>query len=157
EPPMTGGLHDACTRFAKDRTTQQGLPRRRSSMPKCREPVWLGIAFVLAQISFTSAQDKSIVVASTPSTQDSGLFGYLLPIFKQKTGIAGRFWGQGTAKALDPARRGDADVLFVQAKEAEKKFMAEGLGVKRNPVMYNDFVIAGPKSAPAGIKGGRNA
>jgi tungstate transport system substrate-binding protein len=126
-------------------------------MPKCRRPLWLGIAFVLAQVSFASAQDKSIVVASTTSTQDSGLFEYLLPIFKQKTGITVRVLAQGTGQALDTARRGDADVVFVHAKEAEEKFIAEGFGVKRNSVMYNDFVIIGPKSDPAGIKGGRNA
>jgi len=103
------------------------------------------------------AQDKSIVVASTTSTQDSGLFEYLLPIFKQKTGITVRVLAQGTGQALDTARRGDADVVFVHAKEAEEKFVAEGFGVKRNSVMYNDFVIIGPKSDPAGIKGGRNA
>src|SRR6516164_2196025 len=109
---MTGGLHDACTRrydFAKERTTQRGLPRRRSSMPKCRRAPSLGIAFVLSQISFPSAPDKTIVVASTTSTQDSGLFEYLLPIFKQKTGITVRVLAQGTGQALDTARRGDAD------------------------------------------------
>ena len=103
------------------------------------------------------AQDKSIVVASTTSTQDSGLFEYLLPIFKEKTGITVKVLAQGTGQALDTARRGDADVVFVHAKEAEEKFIAEGFGVKRNSVMYNDFVIIGPKSDPAGIKGGRNA
>src|SRR5262249_50597255 len=91
------------------------------------------------------AQDKSIVVASTTSTQDSGLFEYLLPIFKEKTGITVKVLAQGTGQALDTARRGDADVVFVHAKEAEEKFIAEGFGVKRNSVMYNDFVIIGPK------------
>jgi len=99
------------------------------------------------------AQDKSIIVASTTSTQDSGLFEYLLPIFKQKTGIAVKVLAQGTGQALDTARRGDADVVFVHAKSAEEKFLAEGEGVKRFPVMYNDFVLIGPKSDPAGIKG----
>ena len=99
------------------------------------------------------AQDKSIVVASTTSTQDSGLFDYLLPIFKQKTGIAVKVVAQGTGQALDTGRRGDADVVFVHAKSAEEKFLAEGHGVKRYPVMYNDFVLIGPKSDPAGIKG----
>jgi len=101
----------------------------------------------------TYAQDKSIVVASTTSTQDSGLFEYLLPIFKQKTGITVKVLAQGTGQALDTARRGDADVVFVHAKSAEEKFLAEGEGVKRHPVMYNDFVLIGPKSDPAGIKG----
>lgn len=99
------------------------------------------------------AQDKSIVVASTTSTQDSGLFGYLLPIFTQKTGITVKVVAQGTGQALDTARRGDADVVFVHAKSAEQKFLSEGQGVKRFPVMYNDFVIIGPKADPAKIKG----
>ena len=100
-----------------------------------------------------SAQEKSIVVASTTSTQDSGLFGYLLPIVKQKTGIEVKVLAQGTGQALDTARRGDADVVFVHAKSAEEKFLSEGWGVKRYPVMYNDFILIGPKDDPAGIKG----
>lgn len=99
------------------------------------------------------AQDQSIVVASTTSTQDSGLFGYLLPIVKQKTGIEVKVLAQGTGQALDTARRGDADVVFVHAKSAEQKFLSEGFGVKRYPVMYNDFVLIGPKDDPAGIRG----
>jgi len=99
------------------------------------------------------AQDKSIVVASTTSTRDSGLFDYLLPKFKAKTGITVKVVAQGTGKALDTGRRGDADVLFVHAKAAEMKFIKDGYGVKRYPVMYNDFVVVGPKSDPAGIKG----
>src|SRR5437763_8979444 len=100
-----------------------------------------------------SAEDRSIVVASTTSTQDSGLFGYLLPIFKAKTGIEVKVIAQGTGQALDTARRGDADVVFVHAKTQEEKFLAEGFGVKRFDVMYNDFVLIGPKSDPAGVKG----
>ena len=107
-------------------------------------------AFLSAQVI---AQEKSIVVASTTSTQDSGLFEYLLPIFQQQTGIAVKVIAQGTGQALDTGRRGDADVVFVHAKSAEEKFLAEGQGVKRNPVMYNDFVLIGPKNDPAGIKG----
>jgi tungstate transport system substrate-binding protein len=99
------------------------------------------------------AQDKSIVVASTTSTQDSGLFEYLLPLFKAKTGITVKVIAQGTGQALDTGRRGDADVVFVHAKSAEEKFLAEGQSLKRYPVMYNDFVLIGPKSDPAGIKG----
>jgi tungstate transport system substrate-binding protein len=99
------------------------------------------------------AQEKSIVVASTTSTQDSGLFGYLLPIVKEKTGIVVKVLAQGTGQALDTARRCDADVVFVHAKSAEEKFLAEGFGVKRYPVMYNDFILIGPKDDPAGIKG----
>src|SRR6201747_743731 len=100
-----------------------------------------------------SAQDRSIVVASTTSTQDSGLFGYLLPLFKAKTDIEVKVIAQGTGQALDTARRGDADVVFVHAKSQEEKFLAEGFGVKRFDVMYNDFVLIGPKSDPAGVKG----
>src|SRR6185437_9151269 len=99
------------------------------------------------------AQDKSIVVASTTSTQDSGLFEYLLPLFTKKTGISVKVVAQGTGQALDTGRRGDADVVFVHARAQEEKFLNEGQGVKRYPVMYNDFVLIGPKSDPAGIKG----
>jgi len=112
-------------------------------------------ALALGAIVITSpghAQDKSIVVASTTSTQDSGLFEYLLPLFKKKTGITVKVVAQGTGQALDTGRRGDADVVWVHAKSAELKFLAEGQGVKRYPVMYNDFVLIGPKTDPAGIK-----
>jgi tungstate transport system substrate-binding protein len=102
------------------------------------------------------SQDKSIVVASTTSTQDSGLFGHLLPIFKQKTGIDVKVVALGTGQALDTGRRGDADVVFVHAKAAEEKFLSEGFGVKRHPVMYNDFVLIGPAADPAGIKGSKD-
>jgi tungstate transport system substrate-binding protein len=98
------------------------------------------------------SQDKSIVVASTTSTQDSGLFGYLLPRFKEKTGIDVKVVAQGTGQALETGRRGDADVVFVHAKAQEEKFVADGFGVKRYPVMYNDFVLIGPKQDPAGVK-----
>jgi periplasmic binding family protein len=113
-------------------------------------------AFITATALLCSqadAQEKSIVVASTTSTQDSGLFDYLLPIVKEKTGIAVKVLAQGTGQALDTARRGDADVVFVHAKSAEEKFLAEGFGVKRYPVMYNDFILIGPKDDPAGVKG----
>ena len=108
---------------------------------------------ILVPLSASTAQEKSIVVASTTSTQDSGLFGYILPLFKAKTGIDVRVVAQGTGQALDTARRGDADVVFVHAKSAEEKFLSEGFGVKRYPVMYNDFVLIGPKADPVGIKG----
>jgi len=102
------------------------------------------------------AQEKSIVVASTTSTQDSGLFGHILPMFKAKTGIDVKVVAQGTGQALDTARRGDADVVFVHAKPQEERFVAEGFGVKRFDVMYNDFVLIGPKADPAKIKGGND-
>jgi tungstate transport system substrate-binding protein len=111
------------------------------------------IALVASLGTSALAQDKSIVVASTTSTQDSGLFGHILPLFKAKTGIDVRVIAQGTGQALDTGRRGDADVVFVHAKAAEEKFLADGFGVKRFPVMYNDFVLVGPKNDPAGIKG----
>src|SRR3954451_5422790 len=105
------------------------------------------VSFALASALCTPAlaQEKSIVVASTTSTQDSGLFGHILPIFKAKTGIEVRVVAQGTGQALDTARRGDADVVFVHAKALEEKFVAEGFGVKRRAVMYNDFIVIGPQ------------
>ena len=103
-----------------------------------------------------AAQEKSIVVASTTSTQDSGLFGHILPLFKAKSGIDVRVIAQGTGQALDTGRRGDADVVFVHAKPQEEKFVADGFGVKRFDVMYNDFVLIGPASDPAKVKGGKD-
>jgi tungstate transport system substrate-binding protein len=100
-----------------------------------------------------AAQDKFIVVASTTSTEQSGLFGHILPLFKAKTGIDVRVVALGTGQALDTARRGDADVVFVHDKAAEEKFVAEGFGVDRREVMYNDFVMVGPKADPAKIAG----
>src|SRR5229473_348333 len=122
---------------------------------------FLSFALALGVITAASqapalAQDRSIIVASTTSTQDSGLFGYLLPIFKARTNIDVKVIAQGTGQALDTARRGDADVVFVHAKSQEEKFLAEGFGVKRFDVMYNDFVLIGPNSDPAGIKGTRD-
>jgi tungstate transport system substrate-binding protein len=102
------------------------------------------------------AEEKSIVVASTTSTEDSGLFRHILPLFKAKTGIDVKVVAQGTGQALDTGRRGDTDVVFVHAKSAEEKFLADGAGVKRYPVMYNDFVLIGPKSDAAGISGGKD-
>jgi tungstate transport system substrate-binding protein len=110
----------------------------------------------IALIGQAVAAEKSIVVASTTSTQDSGLFDYLLPLFKAKTGIDVKVVAQGTGQALDTARRGDADVVFVHAKSAEEKFLAEGYGVKRYPVMYNDFVLIGPRSDPAAVRGSKD-
>jgi tungstate transport system substrate-binding protein len=122
-------------------------------MPSRRSLFVLAATIALDAGFSARAQDKSIVVASTTSTQDSGLFGHILPLFKAKTGIDVKVVAQGTGQALDTARRGDADVVFVHAKPAEEKFLSEGFGVKRYPVMYNDFILIGPKSDPAGIKG----
>ena len=102
------------------------------------------------------AQDKSIIVASTTSTEDSGLFGHILPLFKAKIGIDVKVIAQGTGQALDTGRRGDADVVFVHAKPQEEKFLADGFGVKRYPVMYNDFILVGPASDPASINGAKD-
>ena len=103
-----------------------------------------------------AAEDKFITVASTTSTQNSGLFEYLLPKFEKETGIKVRVVAVGTGQALAIGRRGDADVLFVHDKVAEEKFVAEGSGVDRKEVMYNDFIVIGPKSDPAKIAGGHD-
>jgi tungstate transport system substrate-binding protein len=115
--------------------------------------VSITLAAVVCSAHPVLAQDKSIIVASTTSTEDSGLFEYLLPLYKQKTGVTVKVIAQGTGQALDTGRRGDADVVFVHARSAELKFLSEGQGVQRYPVMYNDFVLIGPKSDPADIKG----
>ena len=122
-------------------------------MQNRRTLIALAAAVVLAGMPAALAQDKSIVVSSTTSTQDSGLFGHILPLFRAKTGIDVKVVAQGTGQALDTGRRGDADVVFVHARAAEEKFLSEGFSTKRHPVMYNDFVLVGPKSDPAGIKG----
>jgi tungstate transport system substrate-binding protein len=113
--------------------------------------------FAIALIASASAalaqEARFIVMASTTSTEQSGLFGHLLPEFKKATGIDVRVVAQGTGQALDTARRGDADVVFVHDPAAEEKFVADGFGLKRLPVMVNDFVIVGPKPDPAGAKG----
>ena len=102
------------------------------------------------------AQQRFITVASTTSTEQSGLFKHLLPAFEQKTGIQVRVVALGTGQSLDMGKRGDADVVFVHARPLEEKFVAEGYGVKRFEVMYNDFVLVGPKSDPARVGGGKD-
>ncbi|RXG96167.1 substrate-binding domain-containing protein [Bradyrhizobium zhanjiangense] len=113
----------------------------------------IGALLLWSTIAF--AQDRTITVASTTSTEQSGLFGYLLPLFSKTEGIEVKVVAVGTGQALDIGRRGDADVVFVHDRAAEDKFMSEGQGVKRFDVMYNDFVIVGPKSDPAKIAGGK--
>jgi len=109
---------------------------------------------LLLAVSPSSAQaQRAITVASTTSTEQSGLFKHLLPKFTGSTGIEVKVVALGTGQALDIGRRGDADVVFVHDKEAEEKFVADGFGVKRHEVMYNDFVVVGPKSDPAGVAG----
>ncbi len=112
-------------------------------------------ALVCAVLATTSvwAQAQSIVMSSTTSTEQSGLFAHLLPAFKKASGLDVKVVALGTGQALDMARRGDADVVFVHDQVAEEKFVADGFGIKRLPVMYNDFVLIGPKADPAGVKG----
>jgi tungstate transport system substrate-binding protein len=118
---------------------------------------WSGL-LMLATLTWLAAgaaqaQDRFIVVASTTSTEQSGLFGHILPQFRQATGIEARVVALGTGQALDMGRRGDADVVFVHDQAAEEKFVADGFGLQRRPVMYNDFVLIGPKNDPAGTRG----
>jgi len=110
-------------------------------------------ASLAAAPAFVAAQERSITMASTTSTEQSGLFAHLLPAFKLATGIDVRVVAVGTGQALDMGRRGDADILFVHDRPAEDKLVAEGFGLKRTDVMYNDFVIVGPQGDPAGAKG----
>jgi len=114
-------------------------------------------AIALGSMAGQAGAQDFIAVASTTSTEQSGLFGHILPIFKEKTGIEVRVIAQGTGQALDTGRRGDADVVFVHAKASEEEFVKEGAGVERKEVMYNDFVIVGSGDDPAGIKGGTDA
>lgn len=118
--------------------------------------VTLSVACVLfgflAAVGTVAAQEKFITVSSTTSTEQSGLFGAILPQFKAKTGIAVRVVAQGTGQALKTGEKGDADVVFVHDPASEKKFVEAGFGVKRQEVMYNDFVIVGPEADPAGVK-----
>ena len=118
----------------------------------------LAITITVIALLSTScfAQEKNIVVASTTSTEQSGLYGYILPVFKKQSGIEVKVIAVGTGQALDIGRRGDADVVFVHDKPAEEKFVQEGYATKRVEVMYNDFVLIGPKSDPAKVGGGKN-
>jgi tungstate transport system substrate-binding protein len=118
----------------------------------------LALAAILGLVAHgnTLAQERSIIVASTTSTEQSGLFSFLLPRFSAKAGIQVKVVAVGTGQALDIGRRGDADVVFVHDRPAEEKFMAEGFGVRRLDVMYNDFVVIGPLADPAHIAGGRD-
>jgi tungstate transport system substrate-binding protein len=115
----------------------------------------LAVGLLVALASVAPAQDRTITVASTTSTEQSGLFRYLLPRFTAKTGINVKIIAVGTGQALDIGRRGDADVVFVHDAAAEGKFVAEGFATKRHAVMYNDFIIVGPKDDPAKA-GGRD-
>jgi tungstate transport system substrate-binding protein len=115
---------------------------------------FLGAAFLAAiTLGPAAAQDQTITVASTTSTQDSGLFDHILPLFEAESGVTVNVVAQGTGQALETGRRGDADVVFVHAKPQEEQFVADGFGVERFDVMYNDFVLIGPASDPAGVAG----
>jgi len=114
------------------------------------------LAAALAAATSAWAQDRFIVVSSTTSTENSGLFRHILPIFRQQTGVDVRVVAQGTGQALDMGRRGDCDVVFVHNKDAELKMVREGWFVGRHDVMYNDFVIVGPKSDPARVAGSKD-
>jgi len=119
----------------------------------------IALCLVLSALAIlpARAQERFITVASTTSTQDSGLFDYLLPIFTAKTGIHVRVVAVGTGQALKIGQKGDADVLFVHDRAGEEKFVADGYGVKREPLMYNDFIIVGPDSDPAHLRGDKDA
>jgi tungstate transport system substrate-binding protein len=121
----------------------------------------IGVRFACLSLALGLASSalaqRFITVASTTSTEQSGLFGHILPTFERKTGIEVRVVALGTGQALDLARRGDADVVLVHAKAAEEEFLREGHGVQRFPVMYNDFVVIGPKADPAGVAGAADA
>ena len=125
-------------------------------MNPLRRVLLAGVAVLTLASLPTHAEDKFIVVSSTTSTEQSGLFAHLLPVFEKKTGIKVRVVALGTGQALDMARRGDADDVFVHDQAAEEKFVAEGYGVERREVMYNDFVLVGPKADPARIAGGKD-
>lgn len=113
----------------------------------------LGLGLAVALAMPVAAQERSITIASTTSTEQSGLFGHILPIFTRETGIQVRVVALGTGQALDVARRGDADVVFVHDRAAERRFVEQGFGGPRHHVMYNDFVIVGPAADPARIAG----
>ena len=114
-----------------------------------------GLAALLPVGALQAQSGESITVSSTTSTEQSGLFKHLLPLFEKETGITVKVVAVGTGQALDIGRRGDADVVFVHDRAAEQKFVAEGFGIERKPVMYNDFVLIGPKSDPAGVAGAK--
>jgi tungstate transport system substrate-binding protein len=120
--------------------------------PLARKLRCAALGMALASLT-ANAMAQSIVMSSTTSTEQSGLFGYLLPEFKKASGIDIKVVALGTGQALDMARRGDADVVFVHDQVAEEKFVADGFGLKRLAVMYNDFVVVGPQADPASVKG----
>lgn len=129
------------------------MPRKRRLFRAALATLALLAAPLVASPGAAQAQQRSITVASTTSTEQSGLFGHILPAFTQATGIQVRVVALGTGQALDVGRRGDADVVFVHDRAAEEKFIAEGFATRRYPVMYNDFILVGPAADPAGARG----
>lgn len=125
--------------------------RRRGLLTVC-----IAALLMTAMGAGVMAAEESIVVASTTSTQDSGLFGHLLPLVRERTGVQAKVVAQGTGQALETARRGDADVVFVHDAAAEAKFVEEGFGLARREVMYNDFILVGPAADPAKVRGGKD-
>jgi tungstate transport system substrate-binding protein len=132
------------------------IPAKRKTTITTTRHLFLALLVACAVFGAQAQEQRFVTVASTTSPEDSGLFGYILPIFEKKSGIQVRVVALGTGRALDVARRGDADVVFVHFKAAEEKFLAEGQGLRRFAVMYNDFVLIGPKSDPAQIAGGKD-
>ena len=138
------------------RASSRAFPLHRLRCGARRAALSLLLLAGLAGSLPAQGQERFIVMASTTSTDQSGLFGHLLPAFTRETGISVRVVAQGTGQALATARKGDADVVFVHDREAEDKFVAEGFGLPRRDVMYNDFVVVGPKADPAGLAGTRD-
>ena len=132
------------------------LPGARRRLAMLSLGAGVALAALLPLGAGTAQAAESITVSSTTSTEQSGLFKHILPIFEKKTGISVKVVAVGTGQALDIGRRGDADVVFVHDRVAEEKFVAEGFGVKRQPVMYNDFVLIGPKADPAKVGGSKD-
>lgn len=125
-------------------------------MTQLRMALACACASVVAFQGVAHAREKFITVASTTSTEQSGLFGFILPVFQERTGIQVRVVALGTGQALEMARRGDADVVFVHDPAAERRFVSEGYGIARRDVMYNDFVLVGPERDPAKVGGGKD-
>jgi tungstate transport system substrate-binding protein len=150
----TDGLVGLVVYLLRSRSGPLGLHQGRNAMGVLRRSLLnVVVAGLLMVPALVHAQERSITVASTTSTEQSGLFAHLLPAFAKKTGIDVKVVAVGTGQALDIGRRGDADVVFVHDTAAEEKFVAEGFATKRQDVMYNDFVIVGPRSDPAKTAG----
>jgi tungstate transport system substrate-binding protein len=163
--PLAPGLGEAAHRSQRrqrsphesqhrtPRRPQDQQPRRHVARRSLSATLVGAVAALCLAVGPAQAEDRFIVMASTTSTEQSGLFGHLLPQFRKASGIDVRVVALGTGQALDAARRGDADVVFVHDRVAEERFVAQGYGLQRRQVMFNDFVLVGPKSDPAGLRG----